>query len=63
TALFARQDTIEAQWRILEPVLGTDVPVHSYAQGSWGPKEADAMIAPFGGWLEPADGNASRDRR
>ncbi|MPZ44085.1 MAG: glucose-6-phosphate dehydrogenase [Betaproteobacteria bacterium] len=63
TALFARQDTIEAQWRILEPVLGAGIPVHSYAQGSWGPKEADAMIAPFGGWLEPADGDASRDRR
>jgi glucose-6-phosphate 1-dehydrogenase len=63
TALFARQDTIEAQWRILEPVLGADIPVHPYAQGSWGPKEADAMIAPFGGWIEPAVSDASRNRR
>ena len=63
TALFARQDTIEAQWRILEPVLGAELPVHSYAPGSWGPKQADAMIAPFGGWLEPAGSDASRNRR
>jgi glucose-6-phosphate 1-dehydrogenase len=61
TALFARQDAIEAQWRILEPVLHADIPVHTYAQGSWGPKEADAMIAPYGGWLEPTDDDASPD--
>ncbi|MCC7079345.1 MAG: glucose-6-phosphate dehydrogenase [Burkholderiales bacterium] len=61
TTLFARQDTIEAQWRILEPVLGADTPLHAYAQGSWGPKDADAMIAPFGGWIEPAQGDAGRN--
>jgi glucose-6-phosphate 1-dehydrogenase len=63
TTLFARQDTIEAQWRILEPVLGADLPVHFYPPGSWGPREADAMTAPLGGWIEPAGADASRDRR
>jgi glucose-6-phosphate 1-dehydrogenase len=53
--LFARQDTIEAQWRIVEPVLKADLPVHAYAPGSWGPHEADAMTEPWGGWLEAGD--------
>ena len=44
--LFARQDTVEAAWRVVDPVL---VPGrgarHPYAPGSWGPKEADARAA------------------
>ncbi len=35
--LFARQDTVEAAWKIVDPVLGDVVPVHPYARGSWGP--------------------------
>src|SRR5262249_15521703 len=38
--LFARQDTVENAWKIVDPVLGDVVPVHPYAKGSWGPKEA-----------------------
>ena len=43
--LFARQDTVEAAWRVVDPVLGDAVPVHPYPRGSWGPKEADAPAA------------------
>ena len=39
--LFARQDTVEAAWRVVDPVLGDVTPVHPYAKGSWGPTEAD----------------------
>ena len=42
--LFARQDTVEAAWRVVDPVLGDAVPVHPYARGSWGPKEADRLL-------------------
>ena len=42
--LFARQDTVEAAWRVVDPVLGDVVPVHPYARGSWGPKEADRLL-------------------
>ena len=42
--LFARQETVEAAWRVVDPVLGNVVPVHSYPRGSWGPKEADALL-------------------
>jgi glucose-6-phosphate 1-dehydrogenase len=52
--LFARQDTVEAAWRIVDPVLGDAVPVHPYAQGSWGPKEADKLLADRDTWRNPA---------
>jgi len=51
--LFARQDTVEAAWRIVDPVLGDVVPVHSYAKDSWGPKEADALLANGDTWFDP----------
>ena len=51
--LFARQDTVEAAWRIVDPVLGDAVPVRPYAQGTWGPKEADALLPPGDTWQNP----------
>jgi glucose-6-phosphate 1-dehydrogenase len=53
-ALFARQDTVEAAWRVVDPVLGDVVPVHPYAKGSWGPKEADALLPEGQTWYNPA---------
>jgi glucose-6-phosphate 1-dehydrogenase len=52
--LFARQDYVEEAWRIVDPVLAADTPVHSYAAGSWGPPQADAQLQPPGGWADPA---------
>ena len=52
-SLFARQDSAEAQWRIVDPVLGDGSPAHPYAQGSWGPPQAAAMAKAVGGWHEP----------
>jgi glucose-6-phosphate 1-dehydrogenase len=52
--LFARQDTVEAAWQVVDPVLGDAVPVHSYAQGSWGPKEADDLLPDGVPWHDPA---------
>jgi glucose-6-phosphate 1-dehydrogenase len=52
--LFARQDTVEAAWRIVQPVLGDVVPVHPYARGSWGPAEADALVPAGEFWHNPA---------
>ncbi len=51
--LFARQDSVEAQWRVVDPILGDSVPVHPYAPGSWGPAEAGTVVAPHGGWHDP----------
>src|SRR6516165_5437077 len=52
--LFARQDTVEAAWEIVDPVLGDVVPVHPYARGTWGPKEADRLLAGRETWYDPA---------
>ncbi|HEX5960792.1 MAG TPA: glucose-6-phosphate dehydrogenase [Rhodanobacteraceae bacterium] len=53
SALFTRDDCVEEAWRVLDPILGDKVPVHRYKPGSWGPKEADALIADAGGWNDP----------
>ena len=47
---FARQDGVEEAWRIIDPILGNVVPVHFYEPGTWGPSEADDIIAPHGKW-------------
>jgi len=52
--LFARQDAVEAAWRILDPVLGTATAIHMYEPGSWGPEEAERIAADAGGWHAPA---------
>jgi glucose-6-phosphate 1-dehydrogenase len=52
--LFARQDTVEAMWAIVDPVLGDVTPVHPYARGSWGPKEADQLLTGQIAWHDPA---------
>jgi len=52
--LFARQDTVEAAWEIVDPVLGDVVPVHPYARGSWGPDEAARLLPDRDTWYDPA---------
>jgi glucose-6-phosphate 1-dehydrogenase len=53
TALFARQDAVEAAWAVVDPVLGPATPLHEYEPGSWGPAEAAALAADLGGWQCP----------
>jgi glucose-6-phosphate 1-dehydrogenase len=50
--LFAREDSVEAAWRIVEPVLGNKVPLATYEPNTWGPAGA-AQLAPPGGWHDP----------
>ena len=50
---FAREDYVEEAWRIVEPVLGNATQVHLYGSGTWGPAEAEALVAPNGGWRNP----------
>ncbi len=51
--LFARQDEVEAAWEVVQPILGGATPVHEYEPGTWGPSEADALVADTGGWHSP----------
>jgi glucose-6-phosphate 1-dehydrogenase len=48
--LFARQDVVEAAWAIVDPLIREPQPPHEYEPGSWGPREADRLAAPVGGW-------------
>jgi glucose-6-phosphate 1-dehydrogenase len=50
---FAREDSVEACWRVLQPLLDAPPPVGPYAKGSWGPAAAESLPAAFGGWHEP----------
>jgi glucose-6-phosphate 1-dehydrogenase len=50
---FARQDSVEECWRVMQPLLHAPPPIHPYAQGSWGPEEAKRLTAGFGGWHGP----------
>jgi glucose-6-phosphate 1-dehydrogenase len=51
--LFGRQDAIEAQWAVVDPVLGDITPVYDYPRGSWGPPEAARLIEDNDAWLDP----------
>jgi glucose-6-phosphate 1-dehydrogenase len=53
TSMFAREDSVDAAWAVVEPILGDVTPVHEYAAGSWGPVDADRLTAEVGGWHAP----------
>jgi glucose-6-phosphate 1-dehydrogenase len=52
-ALFASSEAIEAQWRIVEPVLGDVTPLYEYDRGTWGPLEIERFMVPPIGWRNP----------
>jgi len=51
--LFAREDSVLAAWRVVDTVLTDHEPVHAYAPGTWGPKEAQSLLDAEGGWHNP----------
>jgi glucose-6-phosphate 1-dehydrogenase len=52
-ALFTREDAVEAAWAAVEKVLTHHAPVIRYKRGSWGPVEADRLIAGSHAWHNP----------
>jgi len=51
-SLFAREDAIEAQWRIVNGVLDNATPVYEYDPGTWGPAEAGRLLEDPAGWMD-----------
>jgi len=51
--LFTRQSSIEETWRVVQPLLDEPGPVHRYKKGTWGPKEAEKLVAGTGQWAKP----------
>ena len=52
-SLFAREDTVELAWKIVDPALGDHFPIHPYKQGSWGPPEANSILLEGHTWHNP----------
>jgi glucose-6-phosphate 1-dehydrogenase len=57
-ALFTREDAVEAAWAVVDPVLENHPKALPYERGSWGPKEADALLGSLGPWYNPAKDSA-----
>ena len=53
--LFTRADGIERTWELVDDVLAAPPALRPYAQGSWGPKGTESLIAPRG-WHLPDTG-------
>ena len=51
--LFAREDSVEEAWRIVDPILKSDQEVFEYDPGTWGPPQTDKIVCPPGGWHNP----------
>jgi glucose-6-phosphate 1-dehydrogenase len=50
--LFAKQETVEAAWRVVDPVLHGG-PVYPYKRGTWGPAEANNLLLAGEAWHDP----------
>jgi glucose-6-phosphate 1-dehydrogenase len=52
-SLFAREDSVEQAWRIIDPVIKTGTPLCEYEPNTWGPTEVAEKLKPCGGWQNP----------
>ena len=52
-SLFTRDDSVEAAWRVVEPILGEATPPAEYEPGTWGPAAAATIVAGGEGWHDP----------
>jgi glucose-6-phosphate 1-dehydrogenase len=50
---FTRQDSVEQQWRIMQPLLDAPPPVVAYKPGTWGPRQANSLLKGHGRWYGP----------
>lgn len=44
--LFAREDYVEAAWKIVDPILGNVTPIADYEPKTWGPGNMDKFLCP-----------------
>jgi glucose-6-phosphate 1-dehydrogenase len=53
TSLFTQDDSVEAAWQVVDPIITGGLPVVEYDPGSWGPKEAQAIVNGDDTWHDP----------
>jgi glucose-6-phosphate 1-dehydrogenase len=51
--LFAREDSVEQTWRIVQPLLDDPPKIRHYQRGSWGPGEAESLVPAHQPWQRP----------
>ena len=51
--LFAREDGVEAAWRVVDDVLTDHGPAIPYLEHTWGPKEQHRLIPGPDRWHDP----------
>ncbi len=51
--LFARQDSVEVSWEIVDALLASGPQAEPYDSGTWGPTAGDRMVERYGGWYDP----------
>ncbi len=54
STLFAREDSVEHSWRIVDPILDGTTTLDQYEPNTWGPSEVDSTVLPPRGWRQPA---------
>ncbi len=54
-SLFARQDSVEAAWRVVDGVLDSKARLHVYDPGTWGPPEAANVLQHGDRWHDPVE--------
>ncbi|HET7804104.1 MAG TPA: glucose-6-phosphate dehydrogenase [Pseudolabrys sp.] len=52
-SLFSREDSAEAQWRVVDPILNSGTPLYDYDSHTWGPRQSDDIARPLGPWHDP----------
>jgi glucose-6-phosphate 1-dehydrogenase len=53
TSLFTQDDSVEAAWRVVDPVLTGGLPVSEYEPGTWGPAAANKIVNGVDAWHDP----------
>jgi glucose-6-phosphate 1-dehydrogenase len=54
TSLFTQDATVEAAWRVVDPVLTAAEPIVEYDPGTWGPLAAQDIVKDGDNWHDPA---------
>ena len=60
-SLFSREDSAEAQWRVVDSILNTDTPLYDYEPNTWGPRQSEDIAKGVGPWHDPM--GAKQDTR
>jgi glucose-6-phosphate 1-dehydrogenase len=58
-SLFTSDESVEAAWRVVDPVLDLPGPIDTYEPGTWGPESAALIVGGDEGWHDPKPASAT----